>query len=443
MHHRRHKPQSSLQQETDVSKTGASPHIGVDQVEPAAANAPEKLPLGKLAALLSLVSGVQAVTTFTVLTLPTLAPKAAPTFGVGAEFVGYQISLIYIVAASFSSFSGLYVRRYGPATSSFAAVAIGGVALFGLASGNLLVAAVSSLMFGLAYGITNPAASQLLWRFAPPSRRNLVFAIKQTGTPLGGVIASTMLPVLSQWWGWQGAIIASAVMFVALCIPLWRKRTEWDDDRDPGARVHGDMFGGVRAAMGHPTLRGLSIMGLTYAGYQFCLFSFIVTMLVTEFGWSLILAGWTATAMQIGGITGRIVWSMVADRIGRGIELLIAIGVLSSIFGLVVASMTPAWPPAVIVLILFVFGFCLVGWNGLFMAEAARASPESVGIATGGVLAFTFAGIVVCPAAFATVYRFAGSYALTYGLFAVIPLVGVMALLSVLRSNGSVRPAPR
>jgi hypothetical protein len=86
--------------------------------------------------------------------------------------------------------------------------------------------------------------------------------------------------------------------------------------------------------------------------------------------------------------------------------------------------------------VLFVFGFCLVGWNGLFMAEAARAAgPGNVGVATGGVLVFTFAGIVVGPAAFATVYKLAGSYALTYGFFALVPLIGVGALVPVLRSR--------
>jgi MFS family permease len=392
--------------------------------------------MSQLAGLLALVSGVQAVTLFTVLALPTLATKAAPAFGVGAEAVGYQISLIYIVAALFSGFSGLYVRRFGAAATSFAAVAGGWIALMGFATGNLAVAALCSIVAGLAYGITNPAASHLLWRFAPPGRRNLIFAIKQTGTPLGGMLAALLLPALSVWLGWQSAIVASTILFVAVAIPLWLKRPEWDDDRDSGARIRGSLFNGVQAALGHSTLRGLAVVGFAYACYQFCLFSFIVTMLVVDFEWSLIAAGWTATAMQIGGVSGRIGWSMLADRIGRGIELLFVIGMLSSALGLLVASMTPAWPPVVMVSVLFVFGFCLVGWNGLFMAEAARAAgPENVGVATGGVLVFTFAGIVVGPAAFATVYKLAGSYALTYGVFALVPLVGVAALVPVLRSR--------
>lgn len=402
------------------------------EVEVSAAHADFRL--GQLAILLGLVSGVQAVTLFAVLSLPTLATQAAPAFGVGAEAVGYQISLIYIVASVISSFAGLYVRRYGAATTSFAAVAMTAFALAGFASGDLAVAAICSIVCGAAYGITNPAASHLLWRFAPPSRRNLIFAIKQTGTPLGGMLASLLLPVLSMWLGWRGAILASLVIFAVIALPLLLKRPVWDEDRDPGARIRGSLFNGVRVALGHPTLRGMAIVGLSYASYQFCLFSFVVTMLVIDFHWSLIAAGWMATAMQIGGICGRIGWSMLADRIGRGIELLIVIGVLATALGVLLATMTTAWPAHLMIVVLFLFGFCLVGWNGLYMAEVARAAgPANVGLATGGVLAFTFAGIVIGPAAFATIYKFAGSYAMTYGIFAIAPLFGVAALIPVLR----------
>lgn len=417
-----------------MSTTDPASAAGPAAVEAATDGEAASLRLRQLATLLGLVSGVQAVTLFAVLALPTLATKAAPVFGVGAEAVGYQISLIYIVASLVSSFAGLYVRRYGAATTSFVAVAIAAIALAGFASGDLVIAALCSIACGVAYGVTNPAASHLLWRFAPSGRRNLIFAIKQTGTPLGGMLASLLLPALSVWLGWQGAMMASLGLFIAIALPLWLKRSAWDDDRDPGARIRGSLFNGVQVALGHATLRGLAIVGLSYACYQFCLFSFIVTMLVVDFEWSLISAGWMATATQIGGISGRIGWSMLADRIGRGIQLLAVIGLLATALGVLVATMTTAWPAYAMTLVLFLFGFCLVGWNGLFMAEAARAAgPANVGVATGGVLVFTFAGIVIGPAAFATVYKLAGSYALTYGLFALAPLIGVAALIPVLR----------
>ena len=37
--------------------------------------------------------------------------------------------------------------------------------------------------------MSSPAGSEILQRFSPPPIRNLVFSIKQTGVPLGGVLA--------------------------------------------------------------------------------------------------------------------------------------------------------------------------------------------------------------------------------------------------------------
>lgn len=48
--------------------------------------------------LLVLVTAVQMLGTFAVLALPTLAPAAAPSFGVRTETVGFQLSLIYVAA---------------------------------------------------------------------------------------------------------------------------------------------------------------------------------------------------------------------------------------------------------------------------------------------------------------------------------------------------------
>jgi predicted MFS family arabinose efflux permease len=388
----------------------------------------------ELTGLVGLVTGVQAFATLAVLALPTLAPKAAIAYGVGAEIVGYQISLTYISAALLSSFAGVFVRRHGAARISSTAVLLGAAGLTGLASGNLVIAALASVVIGLAYGLTNPSASHLLWRFGPSRRRNLIFALKQTGVPLGGMLAALLLPTLSERLGWQGAMLVATSFCLALAMPLWLMRRRWDDDRDPAARIQGALLAGLRMMFSSRRLLALSVMGWGYASAQLCLLSFLVTMLVQDLGWSLVAAGGMATLMQIGGVTGRVFWSILADRTGRGIDILIFLGIAAAACALTVAMVRADWPVAALAALLFAFGFCLVGWNGLYMAEVARAStPENVSVATGGVLVFNFAGIVLGPAAFATVYKIVGSYALTYGIFAVLPLIGAAALLPVRR----------
>ncbi|MGE0768272.1 MAG: MFS transporter [Hyphomicrobiaceae bacterium] len=397
------------------------------------------LPTSLLVALLGLVTSVQMLATFSVLALPTLATLAAPHFGIGAESIGYQISVVYAAAAMLSSFAGVYVRRHGAAMISVWALAFSAGGLLGIASGNVALAILASASIGVAYGLTNPAASHLLFRFAPLNRQNIVFALKQTGVPLGGILAALLLPRLAEAFNWQIAIGASAALMALVALPLLAVRSRLDDDRVPGARMgSGGILSGIRVVWSNPQLRALAIMGWAYASAQFCLFAFLITMLVKDLGWSLVAAGEAATVMQVGGVLGRLAWSLIADMVGRGVAILASIGLGSAVFSLVMAAATPEWPTWVLVLTVFGFGFFLVGWNGLWLAEVARAAgPGEVSFATGGVLAFTFVGIVFGPATFATVYRVIGNYAHTYGLFSVFSLLGAAVLLWSLRAVAS------
>lgn len=401
--------------------------------------APQAISGGKTASglvlLLILVTGVQALATFSVLALPTLATLAAPALGFGPENIGYQISVVYAAAAMLSSMAGVYVRRHGAAAMSVLALALAGFGLIGIASGYLALIVLASTSIGAAYGLTNPAASHLLFRFAPRNRQNIVFALKQTGVPLGGILASLMLPRLAEAFGWQLAIGASALLMLLVAVPLLAIRGNLDDDRSPAASLGaGGVLSGIRLVLGSPRLRALAIMGFAYASSQFCLFTFLITMLVQDLGWGLVAAGGAATVMQVGGVIGRIAWSVLADLIGRGVAILVAIGIGSAAFALVLAAAAPGWPVWLLGVIVFGFGFCLVGWNGLWLAEVARAAgPGEVSLATGGVLCFTFAGIVLGPATFATVYRAVGSYGLTYGIFSVYTLLGAAVLIWSMR----------
>ena len=140
--------------------------------------------------------------------------------------------------------------------------------------------------------------------------------------------------------------------------------------------------------------------------------------------------------MQIAGIAGRLSWSLAADQFGRGLAILAAVGVMATVFGMITAVMTPAWPTFALILVLAGFGFSIIGWNGVYMAQTARLSgARDVGIATGGVLMFNFAGVIVAPATFGIVSKSIGSIATTFGLFALLPLLGTLLLLAAIRQT--------
>lgn len=395
--------------------------------------------------VLALATLVQALATFSVFALPTLAPKAAATFGLAPQLVGYQVSVTYLAAALVSGFGGLVVRRFGAVTTSLGALALAGIGLLAISTGRLLPTILGSLCIGSGYGVTNPAGTQMLLRQEPAGRRNLIFAIKQAGVPLGAIIASTMLPRLAEQVGWQAAIATSIILLLALAVPLLAKRRSWDTDVEPGTKFRSGALAGIALIGRDPALRALAMVGFCYASFQVCVIAFAVTMLATEFNWTLVEAGLIAAVMQAAGIFGRITWSMIADRFGNGLFMLLLLGLLATALGFATSTMTPGWPAWAIILVLTLFGDCIIGWNGIYMAETARVSgPRDAGLATGGVLIFNFAGVILGPAMFGVVARTIGSVSATFGYFALLPLAGALAMLPALareRRRGNSGPS--
>src|SRR5690606_123633 len=99
-----------------------------------------------------------------------------------------------------------------------------------------------------------------------------------------------------------------------------------------------------------------------------------------------------------------------------------------------------ALAPWLVLAVLCAFGAASIGWNGVMLAEAARLSPEGrVGPVAGGVLMLTFLGVVLGPALFAFAYELIGSYADTYAIFALSPLLGSIVVWQGSRAEGRAR----
>ena len=97
--------------------------------------------------------------------------------------------------------------------------------------------------------------------------------------------------------------------------------------------------------------------------------------------------------------------------------------------GVAAALFTSATPAALIIAVCAIYGASAIGWNGVYLAEIARLAPAGkVGMLTGGALLFTFTGAVAGPPLFGAILAFSGSYALGFGVFAVLPLLAGLRL---------------
>jgi nitrate/nitrite transporter NarK len=283
-----------------------------------------------------------------------------------------------------------------------------------------------SALIGAAYGQTNPAAAQVLSRLASPARRNMVFAVKQTGVPIGAALSGLVLPSLALALGWRGAALAVGAAMLVAAAALTLFRPHWDADRDPDAPLRAGTGAALAELRARPGLPSLALIGALYAAIQLALGAYTVTMLVEEFGWGVVAAGGAAALVQGAGAVARIAWAVLADRWRAGLPVLALIG-LGSAAGAVLVPFAGSWPVPGLLGLVALLGFCAAGWNGVLIAEAARmAPPGRAGAATGGVLACTFAGVVAGPSLFAVLVGLVGGYALAFALVAGLPLVGAV-----------------
>ncbi|WP_119165844.1 MFS transporter [Algihabitans albus] len=385
----------------------------------------------RLVTVVVLTTAVQTVGSWAVLSFPALATEIGSSLAVEPVFVGSLVSLVYGVAMLLSLVAGQTLRRYGACRQSQAALIAFALACAAAASGNSVGMLVAGLLLGIGYGLINPATSHLLAPVVPPERRNIVFSLKQTGVPLGGILAGLATPAVAVAFGWQTAIGSLALVSLLLATALAPLRPGLDDDRDANAPIFGRPLAGLSLVLRLSSLRWLSIAVFFLSAIQLSLGAYLVVFLVEEVGLGLVAAGALLAATQAAGFSGRLIWGWLADRLGDGNGVMLGLAAVMLLAALATTLVTPSWPLVAVSALFLVFGVAAIGWNGVFMAEIARLAPRGeVGNATAGALVLTFGGVLFGPSFFALAYAGIGSYALTFGGLALAALAAGISLVA-------------
>ncbi len=385
---------------------------------------------------------VQALTAMALAVPAVLAPVAAGDFGEAPTAVGQWVGFSYMVAMFAGLASGTLVGHHGPVRVLQAAVL--GVAL-GLAVGAGTQAAlllVCGALLGAAHGLVNPASSAILAVAAPARVRSMIFSIKQTGVPLGGAVAGTLVPVMLLWTSWQYAVLAlalAAAAFIAMLVPF---RRIYDRDRGLDQRMHLRRFTApVAEVWSNRPILELALVSGVYSAVQMSFTTYLVSYLKLELAYSLVAAGLMFSAAQIAGVLGRVLWGAVADHVVEPRRVLAMLGLTMALCGVAAALFTVSWPFPAVLAVCVLYGATAVGWNGVFLAEVARLAPEGrVAIVTGGTQFFTFAGVLIGPPVFGAIAAATGSYSAGFVLIAALPLAAGVGLLASGGRSSAGRP---
>lgn len=367
---------------------------------------------------------VQSVVSFIVFAPPVFAPVAGPQIKLDASAVGLVTSFIYLAASFAALGSSGFIARYGPLRVSQVCMLFAAIGLSLMTLGTAFAILLGAVIVGLGYGPITPSSSAVLNERTPDRWRALIFSLKQTGVPIGGVVAGALLPVLMVMLGWITATLLCGLACVVIAIALQPLRADTDRSRNrlaPAFRLQ--LREPLRLVFKHRQLREMGWSSFAFSGMQMCVGSFLVVFLHDALRYSVAAAGATLSAAMLGGIVGRIGWGIVADHWVRPRILLGALGVAMSIGAFTLGTLTPAWPLAAAVVYGFLFGATAIGWNGVYLSEVARIAPKgSAALATGGTIAMTYLGVVLMPITIWVIVHFTNSYPIGFCALGLITL---------------------
>src|SRR3546814_239833 len=268
--------------------------------------------------------------------------------------------------------------------------------------------AIGVVLIGRGNGPITPARSHLVARSTRAHRMSCVFAVKQTGEPLGGGLAGMIGPGLACLIGWQGAVLIIATITLLCAVAIQPLCAELDADKDNTQALSfgSGLAAPLRLVFSHRSLAVLAGVSFLLSMTQLSLTTYLVTYLHDDLSMGLIIAGFTLAVAQAAGVAGRLAWGYLSDRYLGPINMLALLAVLIVACSVITPFLVQVNSQALTLIVLSLFGASAVGWNGVYLAEVARQAPKGqASIATGGTLCVTFLGIVIGPPIFGLIAK--------------------------------------
>jgi MFS transporter, ACS family, aldohexuronate transporter len=364
------------------------------------------------ARIIALILIAQTVANVGPLGIPAIASLIRADLGLTLAQAGSFLSAYYIGPSLVSLPAGTLADRWGVkrmlvlgqlviAAGLLAASLATSYAAFTL----LLVAA------GFGYGMLNPTSTKAVMGWAPAAHRATLVGLKQVGLPLGGMLGAALMPALALGLGWRVALVASAALIaagaVASLVAYRDPPGAGLPPAAPGAR------GAVASVLTSRDLWLLAIATAVFAAMQTVWMSYLVLYLQGTVGLSLLAASRLLALAQLGGMTGRVLFGMLSDRLfaGRRRLPLVLAGVSSAACTLAIASVGAGASTVGLSALAFLFGVVGIGWNGVqhtWMAELAGA--RAAGTAVGLGLGVSSAGVTLGPLVFGYFVQRAGGF---------------------------------
>lgn len=350
--------------------------------------------------------------------LASLSPFVRDEFELSTFGVGGIMGLIFVGALTATVPGGRLTDRVRTGSMLGSALLLQAAALALAATASSTATFFFAIgLVGIAMGAGDPATNVLVSTNVARRHRGLLMGVKQTGFTIGGLLGGLVLPSVALAASWRVAIvvpIASCVVVGLSGFALGGKRPAAPTRNSPPEQVRSVSF--VR----------MGSYGFFMAGVQLSVLGLLAVYLVDNEGLSARGAGLAVALTLAGGTAGRIVWGIASDRLFHSRLLVLQLASAGATLALVGVAVLGAG--VALWLVLFLLGFCAIGWNTVYVTVAAESvTPDSVGRATGAALFFSYLGALVVPPLLGVLVDGAESWTVAWLVAAAVASVGLVA----------------
>ncbi|MCS0671346.1 MFS transporter [Cytobacillus firmus] len=326
--------------------------------------------------------------------LPPLSTFIVKEFELSGFMMGLMMSSFYLGCIVFSFFTGHIINSLGIQNSIVISLIVIGFFIMASSFFNSEWAIILLLAFsGMGYSLINPAINLLVTQDFSIEVRGLAMSVKQMGVTLGGVLTALLLPKLAFIYNWRTSLFIGGVIVASFSLYFFFMLKSYSSP--PVSSSNLNHLKNIKIFFQNSKLVRLSILSFFFVGAQFSYFMYLVLFLNLDLNYSIAASSFLLAISQASGAIGRVIWGAASDRSGDKRKVLTWIGILSSIF-LVLLSFSSllSMPYKLIGAITVILGFTISGWNGIFQAAIIEYGGEKAAAVSSGVsLTFTYLGI--------------------------------------------------
>lgn len=368
-----------------------------------------------------------------------IMPAVQQTFGIDRADTSLPYSVSMIGFAFGSVFIGRMVDRIGIfGALNGAALCMAAGYLLAAQSGSVYTLSACQLLigFGTAVGFGPLIADISHWFLR---RRGIAVAIVASGNYLSGAIWPTLLSPVLSGSGWQAVYVILAICMVVILVPLsflLRRRIPFEATR------RADSLAAANARSVAFSPRALQVL-LVFAGLGCCVAMAMpqvhLVSLCVDLGYGPVAGAEMLSLMLMGGVASRIVFGLIADRLGGVLTLLIG----STLQCIALFFYLPFDGLVSLYIVSLVFGLSqggIVPSYALIVREYLPA--REAGTRVGTVLMATIFGMALGGWMSGWIYDLTGSYQMAFinGILWNVMNIAIMATI-FLKSHSRAQPA--